>query len=200
MHAPTASQVRRRVPRFAWNATQSGATTRWSQQLWPRCRRPRRISPGADLRALNAPGLPPFHQSCSLAYCGTGLGLPVCVRASHHPLHGAPRPYRLAESRTDTRFPSRAWPPTTPGSLRAYPRGRRISGVERSLSRTRPGARITGAPVSLWPCAETRVRRPSRAGRETRRHARRAAPRERRAGSAGAPGHPQVVSTTPGKL
>jgi hypothetical protein len=47
--APTASQVLSRVPRFAWKATQSGATTRWSQQLWPRRRRERRISLGADL-------------------------------------------------------------------------------------------------------------------------------------------------------
>jgi hypothetical protein len=98
MHAPTASHVRSRVPRFAWKATQSGATTRWSQQLWPRRRRPRRTSLGTDLWALNAPGLPPFHRSCRQRTAAQRRRHPRVERPSRRSLRDREqRPQRLQE-------------------------------------------------------------------------------------------------------
>ena len=52
-------------PRLASNATHNGATIKWSQQPWPALRRARWISPGRDLRALDAPGGTPLSPSHS---------------------------------------------------------------------------------------------------------------------------------------
>src|SRR4051794_27302366 len=65
MQAPTASQVRRSVPRLTVYATHSGATTRWFEQRWLLARRACRSSRRAVLAALNAPGREPFRRASS---------------------------------------------------------------------------------------------------------------------------------------
>ena len=158
MQPPTASHVRRSVPRLAWKATHSGATTRWSQQLCRRCRRPRRMSRGRDFAALNAPGRMPFHRSCAQRYrrerATTGSLLLACLRTGQRPSarrgRGASALFlrevgcalvRGLELRPTLR---------TSGSGRCHQR--REVGVDcrRSSSRGRPGGRAPCQPRYRW--------------------------------------------------